>query len=56
MIRLTHPAPNQATTSEAHVRSVAAKHDLSVTPAGGYLYAIRTPLLGAPIVYRARVS
>lgn len=45
------------TTSRAHVEAVAGRHDLQLVPAGDYLYTVRrVPLLGQPIIYRARVS
>lgn len=58
MIAAERPAPDQVcTTSRAHVEAVAKRHDLKVIPAGEYLYAVRrVPLLGRPIIYRARVT
>ena len=56
MIRAPKSAPDlTATTSEAHVRAVAKRHDLALIPAGGFLYAVRkTPLFAQPLIYVAR--
>ena len=57
MIRSPHPAPHEVTTSEAHVRAVAAKVGADAVPAGAYLYAVRkVPLLRQPLVYAARIE
>lgn len=51
------PEANVCTTSQDHVRIVAAHNKLPVIEAGGYLYAVRkVPLLGQPIIYRATVT
>ena len=56
MIRTQQPPPDlTATTTEAHVRAVAKDEGVEPIVAGGWLFAIRkVPVLGQPIVYRAR--
>ena len=58
MIRTQQPPPDlTATTTEAHVRAVAKECGLPVVPAGEWLYCVRRlPVLGQPIIYKARVS
>ena len=57
MIRSPRPAPHEVTTSEAHVRAVAAKVGAEPVAVGAYLYTVRkVPLLGRPLIYRCRVE
>lgn len=58
MIRTNQPPPDlTATTTEAHVRAVAKECGLPVVPAGGFLFCVRrVPLIGSPIIYKARVG
>jgi hypothetical protein len=57
MIRAPRAAENLVTTSEAHVRIVAAKIGGEPLVAGPWLYCVRKlPLLGQPIIYRCRVE
>lgn len=57
MIRDAQPTDLECTTTEDHVRTVAEEIGVEPIPAGEWLFCIRrVPLLGAPIIYRARVS
>lgn len=58
MIRAPKSAPDlTTTTTEAHVRAVAKECGLPVVPAGEWLYCVRRiPLIGSPIIYKARVG
>jgi hypothetical protein len=57
MIRAPRAAENLVTTSEAHVRIVAAKIGVVPVSAGSWLYCVRkVPLLGRPLIYRCRVE